>query len=698
MVGSMGVSRLAKSLLAVVMLAAISLAASRSASSDWSVLIVSIDTLRADRLGLYGYKSAATPNLDRLAREGIVFDQAFTPAPLTLPAHTSLLTGEYPAAHGVHDNGEMLSATVPTLAEQLHANGLQTAAFVSSFILDRRFGLSRGFDQYWGKFDLHNSAGTDPGTIQIRGDTVARVAEAWLAAHKQHRFFVFVHFYDLHGPYSLPEKWRARFASRLYDGEVSYVDSLVGQLWRLLVQQGLADHTLLVLTADHGEGLGDHGESNHGFFLYRATTQIPLIVRFPNQSYAGKRIKSVVRLIDVAPTICSILGVRIPSSFEGRSLVAEITGRPPSSPSVAYSETLYPYRHFHAAPLFALRTSRYTYIQAPRPELYDSTADRGETLNLAADHPAVVNSLHGQLSEMSRTLAETKEMPLSHEVEQALHSLGYISGSSHSIPQVEDNNSLPDPKDQISLYRSFQNALELGMNPKTLPASASELEQLSLRDPDVFSLHIEAGLARQRLAQDESAISHFREALRLDPKRALAHFDLGVSLANLHRDEEAEKEFAIAIALEPWFSRAYVSRGVSLAHLGKIQEAISSLTDALKIDADDFDALMNRGNLYGMTRDFANAHSDLRRALALDPAHPEVHEALGTLYFYQGSLSAALQEYKSALSLKPSSSLFHSNLGLLYQKLGQPNEAQSEFEQALKLDPANAEATKHLPN
>ena len=257
----------------------------------WNLLLISVDTLRADRVGAYGYSGAITSNLDQLAREGMLFEQVFTPVPLTLPAHASLFTGVYPPANGVRDNGEALPSSVPTLAEHLRANGFDTAAFVGAFVLDRRFGLARGFDEYWGEFPLYRYGGRDPGTIQFRGDRVEQAATEWIADHRLRPFFAFVHFYDLHGPYLLPEPWRERFPGRLYEGEVAYVDSLVGQLWKEMLNQGLAGRTLLVVTSDHGEALGDHGEQNHGFLLYRSTTHVPLIIRFPDGRYAGERIQ-----------------------------------------------------------------------------------------------------------------------------------------------------------------------------------------------------------------------------------------------------------------------------------------------------------------------------------------------------------------------------------------------------------------------
>src|SRR5581483_11914396 len=233
-------------------------------NSRWNVLLVSIDTLRADHLGCFGYKAGTSPSIDQLASQSVLFERAFTPVPLTLPAHTSLLTGMYPSKDGVHDNGDVLGSTIPTIAENFRENGYATGAFIGSFDLDRRFGLNRGFDEYWGSFDLHQHQGEDPGSIQIRGDRVAAAAEKWIADVKGRPFFSFVHFYDLHGPYLAPQTWRNHFPSSTYDAEIGFVDDLIAHLCAALKADGVWDRTLIAIVADHGEGLGDHGERNHG--------------------------------------------------------------------------------------------------------------------------------------------------------------------------------------------------------------------------------------------------------------------------------------------------------------------------------------------------------------------------------------------------------------------------------------------------
>jgi tetratricopeptide (TPR) repeat protein len=663
--------------------------------TEWNVVLISVDTLRADRLGCYGYRNAQTPRVDELAREGIVFEQAFTPVPLTLPAHACLLTGTYPAICGVHDNGEIVSPSVPTLAEHLRSQGYQTAAFIGAFVLDRRFGLAKGFDLYEGDFHPGLLKGADPGTIEIRGDHVETAAADWIAAHKSGRFFVFVHFYDLHSPYLLPPSWRSRFRGRIYDGELSYVDDLIGHLWTSLQQSRLADRTLLVITADHGEGLGDHGERSHGFFLYSATTHIPLILRFPDRRFAGRRVSDIVRLIDIAPTICSLLGLPSLASFEGRSLSAAISGG--ALPAVpAYSESFVPYRYFHCAPLYAMRNQQYTYINAPRPELYDRLADPTETSNLARTAHAVTSSLREELSTLMLSFNRASTVaPVRPEVMEELRSLGYLSASIAATGMPRPDRTLPDPKDRIELFRRYQDTRDLETEGKYREAAVG-LDCILGVDPMLVSVQIDAGIARQYLHQDTVALRHFKAALRVDPRNALARYNDGICLRNLHRDIEAEQEFDIAAKLEPWSSSPFDQRGLVQARQGKLQEAIASFDSAISIDAFDFDGLLNRGIQYGRLGNWAKARSDLERAVGIEPNSAQAHDALGTLSFYLGNLQEASERYQRALSLDPHASSIHVHMGLLYKKQGHLTDARAEFERALALNPADTDARRGL--
>jgi arylsulfatase A-like enzyme/tetratricopeptide (TPR) repeat protein len=653
-------------------------------SNQWNVVLVSIDTLRTDRLGCYGRRPTVSPTIDALALEGVQFDHAYTPAPLTLPAHTSLLTGLYPNRHGIHDNGERLGASAETLAEAFRGSSYETAAFIGSFILDRRFGLSRGFDEYVGSFDLHRHAGDDPGAVQIRGDQVEKAAEEWIKRPHNRPFFVFLHFYDLHGPFLLPSPWRERYSRNLYDGELAYVDHLLSRFRAAIRAAGIGAKTILVVTADHGEGLGEHGESNHGFFVYNSTIRVPLIIRFPDGRGAGRRVASVVRLIDVGPTVLAVCGLSAFKAADGVSLLDAIE-RDAKLDLSAYSESVYPLRHFHCAPPMAWTTTDYSFIQAPRVELYAHRTDSAETHNITAQHPDVVREFRDKLRPFALAVSSAGASKASPDTLTKLKSLGYLGGSS-----VVASN-LADAKDRIKLFGQYQAALAEEAAGRADRAIA-QLEQVLAVDPDIIGARIELGLARQRMHQDQEAVKDFQTALRVDPRNALVHYNLGVSLSNLHDDDNALREFDLAAALEPSTSRALVGRGLAQARKGMIREAIASLTAALEIDRNDFDALYNRGSLLGMLRQWDGSWRDLNRAAEVEPGDARVHVALGTLHAHTGDNNGALREYERATALDPRSSVAHSGLGLVYRKLGQDAKGSAELSKALELDPRNADA------
>jgi tetratricopeptide (TPR) repeat protein len=473
------------------------------------------------------------------------------------------------------------------------------------------------------------------------------------------------------------------------------VDDQIGKLWAELVRTGIAGRTVLVITADHGEGLGDLGEQTHGFLLYGSTTHVPLIIRLPDRRYAGRKISTIARLIDVAPTVCDLLGAPPSPSFQGRSLAAEMKGQVRLA-LPAYSETLYPYRHFHTAPLYALRDNQFTFIEAPRSELYEFRNDPRELHDQAHIGQAISNSLRAELDKLIAPMGDMRQVDaVSPKVLEQLKSLGYVGSATPSSRQPKYQSSLLDPKDRVALYGDFQRALELETHGDVRPAALA-LERIALRDPALVIAQIEAGLARQKLHEDEVAAEHFGAAIHADPDNALAHFDLGVSLGNLRQLSAAERELELSTKLQPSNSRAFTVLGITRAQRGELGPAIEAFDRALAVDPLDFDALLNRGNVHLMAKEWDMGAADLERAVVLEPGNATIHQALGTMYFYRGDSRAALEQYRKALVLAPSSSTVHSNLGLLYHKTGHNSEASAEFRRALTFDPNNQEAAEGL--
>jgi choline-sulfatase len=434
--------------LAIAGIALISVAA--GASWSWrpgpiALVIITLDTTRADRLPVYGFMHAPMPALERLAREGVVFDQATSVAPLTLPAHCSLFTGLFPPAHGVRDNADRpLAADRTTLAEILRGRGFRTGAFVGSVVLDADRGLAQGFDEYSGVTTGKTAAPSFP--VRRRGaDAVVSDALRWIETQDDRPFFAWVHLYDPHKPYNPPEPFRSQYSDP-YLAEIAFADAQIGRLLAALEHRKILDRTIVVVAGDHGEALGEHGERDHGIFVYESVLHVPLIVRVPDIS--PRRLPGVVRLVDVMPTVLDLLRVPRPQ-VDGVSLAATMRGEAPQPELDAYSESQYP-RRLGWSPLRALRVDRYKLIEAPRPELYDLERDPFEQHNVYDERPGVAAALARRLASFDPIVKASDDlsdyMP-SAELQQRIASLGYVG--SNGSGAAARTAGLPDPKDCI---------------------------------------------------------------------------------------------------------------------------------------------------------------------------------------------------------------------------------------------------------
>ncbi|MFS8070520.1 MAG: sulfatase, partial [Byssovorax sp.] len=473
----------------MLLLAALALSACRAAPPPVArhLVLVTIDTLRADRLGSYGNRSVLTPHLDALAREGARATDASVQVPLTRPSHVTIFSGLYPAEHGIRDNvSPSLREDVPTLAEMLKARGFATAGFVSSIVLSRQSGLARGFDTFSDRFDIGADDARFLNTIQRRGDIPTAEAVAWLEAHQGERVFLWLHLYDPHDPYEAPEPYASRYAGQPYDGEVAWTDELVGRLDAALSRLGMRDETLMVVTSDHGEGLGEHGEAVHGYFVYESTLAIPLILRGPG-IVPGEELRATTRSVDLAPTVLDLLGVGLPPAthFSGRSLASTLRGGPEPPPEATYAESLTPLLHFGWSDLRALREGRYKYILAPRPELFDLKADPSESRNLVLSSPGQAAALHAALTvRLSAEKAEAQSAPAAAavppEMLEQLGALGYIGAGGAGLTVKTG----ADPKDKLDDYRAVNTLMREGLTrlrEKDPRGAAGEFEKLLAR-------------------------------------------------------------------------------------------------------------------------------------------------------------------------------------------------------------------------
>ncbi|HEV7501761.1 MAG TPA: sulfatase, partial [Vicinamibacteria bacterium] len=399
----------------------------RAGPRDLNVVIITLDTTRADRLGCYGFAGIETPHIDALARQGTLFENATSTAPLTFPSHSSIFTGLTPPHHGARDNGGFfLDDARTTLAERLKAGGYATGAFIGAWVLESRWGLAQGFDEYSDHFDLSKYKVISLGTVQKPGDEVMDNALGWLDTVQQRKFFAWVHLYDAHSPYEPPEPFATRYRGTPYLGEIAYADKVVGRLTAWLESHGLMDHTVVIVVGDHGESLGEHGEATHAYFIYESTTHVPLIVRTP-WNLSG-RSRAQVSTVDIMPTVLDLVGLAPQDGIDGRTLAPALLDAAAPVDHESYSETYFPRYHFGWQHLRSLRDARYTYVDAPHPELYDRSQDPGETRNIFKAYSGRAEALRLRLEAMSRSSGSQapERKQLDPETLQRLAALGYV--------------------------------------------------------------------------------------------------------------------------------------------------------------------------------------------------------------------------------------------------------------------------------
>jgi arylsulfatase A-like enzyme/Flp pilus assembly protein TadD len=648
-----------------------------------SVVLVTLDTTRADHLGCYGAARAATPNLDALAREGLRFTQALSPVPLTLPAHASLMSGRVPRRHGVRDNvGFKLDAETPLLAERLRAAGYTTAAFVSAAVLDREGGLDRGFATY----DDSVRVG-DRQAFDYEERAASQTVDALMPRLSELKapFFVWVHFYDPHYPYVPPEPYASRFKGRLYDGEIAFMDAQLGRILTVLKRKGT---TLYVAVAgDHGESLGEHGEDGHGVFLYEATQHVPLILSGPGIP-PGSTVDTTVGLVDVAPTLLDLLKLPPLPDTDGRSLTALMRGGKTAAPDYEM-ETMYPSFSYGWAPLRALRSGPYKYIAAPRSELYELPTDPRETRDLVrpmAQRAAMLGKLLAERIRGDETVVPTNDADTD-ERRERLASLGYVSGS-----KAPAQDAL-DPKDGIALLTELETArraVQLGDPKDAIPP----LTRLLARNPTNIPARLVLGQAQLATGRTDDAIATYGAVAAEAPGNALAWFDLGNAYAGKAvKDDmafaEAKRCYLRSLALSPRHADTYLNLAALTAARRDPAEARKTFLRARAAGVADPTIETALGVLEVGRKDEAAATAAFERALALNPRQGEALEAMGRLAYASGDYERAAAFYDRALEAAPSSATAKT-LGAirLYQLNDRPG-ALAAFTRALSLTTAH---------
>lgn len=609
-----------------------------------SLLLVTLDTTRADRIGCYQHPDARTPTFDGLARSGVLFRDAFCQVPLTLPSHTSMLTGTYPATNGVRINGMSLGGGVRTLAEVFRDRGYRTAAFVSGLVLDSGFGLDRGFDTYDDDLGTANA-------IERSADKVSDAALGWLGASPDKPFFAWVHYFDPHSPHQPPEDFREGFATP-YDGEIAFVDSQVARLLKWIDEKGLRDTTLIVVAGDHGEGFEEHGETEHGLFIYNTTMHVPLLFSCPKALPAGQVVTQPVELTDVFPTISEVLGWPENDDLEGRSLVsawqrAEANDRP------VYGESEYGRLGFDWASLHSVTTDQWKYIEAPRSELYDRVNDPSESVNIIAEHPDIAAQMQTTLWELTKPM-KLRAAPSSvrdPEMINRLRSLGYVSIGS-SPPGAAGSNPGRDPKDMIGAYRAYSKAVSLQLQGRwaEIPPIMERLVQESPESEKFFNTLGTAYLQLNRPADAERA---FAASLRIAPDNARRLWVMGEALQRQNKLDEAIKHLEAALAISPDIAEAQGTLGVSYAQQQKFAQAEKHLRRYVELQPTSPHALANLGSVLFELRRADEAAVMLQKALRYDPAQASAHTTLFQALLATGKRKEAIQALREARAALP---------------------------------------------
>jgi arylsulfatase A-like enzyme/Tfp pilus assembly protein PilF len=627
-----------------------------NAQGQPNIVLVTLDTTRADRMGFMGSKRGLTPHLDAVARQGVVFTHAYSQAPLTTVSHATMFTGTYPQFHKVNDFGIPLPKDVPVLAELLKHKGYRTAAFVGSIILDPVNGMApgfnRGFDAYGADYRRRKRGLDRYKTMENRAEQVVARAIAWVKKNSAGPFFLWVHVFDPHEPYEAPAPYSQRFAREKYDGEIAYTDAAIGKLFAELRALGAYDNTLVAVLSDHGESLGAHGENTHGVFLYDETIHVPLLMKLPANRHAGQRVDALAGLVDLAPSVLEVAGITAPRVMQGRSLLRLIGQKAPQERPV-YSETDYPRRAFGWSSLATWRSGKYLYVRAPRPELYDIAADPDARNNLAGSDASLAGRFAGDVDNFrkrtSGTAAEQQDRPVDPKITEKLTSLGYVAGSSRTSAAAASGI---DPKDKVDVANQMQaamNALENERHDQVIPI----LEKVISTDPQIFIAQFQLGTAYTRQREYAKAVAPLRKATELLPDTGMAHYELGLALYHSGDLKTSAAHFEIAADLMPGWSDAHFSLASVWARTDRIPEAVEKLRFTLGLDSEHYQANLLLGRILTLQGKADEGLPHLEKAAALPEASSEAHRFLADGYERLGRTADAQRARAQAAKMGP---------------------------------------------
>jgi len=637
------------------------------------VILISVDTLRSDHLPAYGYKNVATPNLDALRADSILYEHAYSHCPLTLPSHTSILTGLLPADNGIRDNvGYRLDAKIPTLAEVLKKNGYATGAAVSAFVLRRESGINRGFDFYDDQVEPVGPS-TVIGRVQRDGMDTERIAKSWLDKQSGDKpFFFFLHLYDPHTPYKPPEPFFTSYKSNEYDGEIAYTDSIIGDLVTYLKQRDLYDKAMIVFLSDHGEGLNEHGEEEHGIFLYREALQVPLMVKLPKSRSAGKSVAAPVELIDVFPTIVEQTATNAPKpEKESQSLLSFLGGEAPQR--AIYSETFYPRFHFGWSDLHSLIDADHHFIRAPIAELYDLHADPGEKKNTVDENRRSYVAMRNAIEPYVRQASA----PTNIDPEEAakLAALGYVG----STISTSNDEKLPDPKTTIDVFRQIRLAFTYYRDDREDEGLA--LTNKLLHDnPRILDLWDVKSKILQKMGRIDDAIDAAKEGLRQQPNAVGSIIGIANLSMSIGKLDQAQQHAELLLKIEPGQAHELLAR--IAAQRKDYKKAIEEAQLAVQAEPDSTNALMTLGLIAKQQGDLTGAMKYLDQALA--KVAQRRNPRIANLHYYRGDVLARLgrndeaeREFRQEIAFYPEAPDAYSSLITLLAAENRVNEATS---------------------
>jgi len=639
--------------------------------NDLNMLLITLDTTRADRIGCYGYERAETPNLDGLAAGGVRFANAYCQVPLTLPSHCSILTGTYPLYHRVHNNGfYYLNPDFTTLAEVLKAEGFSTAAFVASFTVDSRFGVDQGFDVFNDDF-LERGVSKNFTSERKAGEVFTDFAE-WLDENHSKKFFSWIHFYDPHVPYNPPSPFKETYADRPYDGEIAYMDQYVGKIVEKLKEHNLLESTLIIAAGDHGEALGEKNEVDHGLYIYDITMRVPFIIYAPNHLPQGLTIDGKVRLIDIMPTVCDMLGLPIHEDVQGTTLLPYASGRK-SEDLPSYIETYMPREYYGWSELLGLIEGDWKYIKAPKPELYNLKTDPSEENNLYYEQERVASDLKGKLEDMREKLSSTgdaSKKTLSREEQERLRSLGYIAGEFEGNTAKQD---LPDPKDKVEVYAIFAHARRYEYEQDYERAERNYRELLEL-NPETPWNYVYLALLYEKMDRLDDSVQVLEQGRDRLPDSIVILSRLALFYMKKARVEEAYQTSQVVLRIDPKYFDALYMSGVALVNMGRWEEALEYVERALAIEPENKPLRIQYAYcLFALNRgeDALEVYQQLKVEF---PEDPVIYREIGILYDSMGDLEKARENLSKAVELSPSPNTYF-NYAVVLEKSGQLDEA-----------------------